>query len=304
MRRIIDAHVHITPAAALGMRNDRFGTENRPYGYLKMGDGGFQTMPCYIRDSQFTDDTLVHMMDVYGVEKAVILQSLMAPQNAAVAAAVLKHPGRLSGAMVLEPTPGWREELNHWHSCGLNVIKFEMRAYTNPSCYPDARYDDTEMTAVFDEAEHRRMTVTIDPAPADFPVYQPEAFERAVRSHPDLHFVLCHLGYPHPLDKPEAAARWENMIRAACHPNCWIDVSAMPDLFDAEGWPYPTALSLFRRVRDLCGPKRLIWGSDIPGTLNRATYPQMLDMFIKRAGLSESELDALLYENACEAYYL
>ena len=41
MKRYIDAHVHITPAAALGTKNDRFGTEVMPYGYLKMGEEGF-----------------------------------------------------------------------------------------------------------------------------------------------------------------------------------------------------------------------------------------------------------------------
>ena len=69
MRKRIDAHVHITPETCLGRKNERFGTENLPYGRLKMGDGGFQTMPCYIHDSQFTSDTLINMMDLYGVEE-------------------------------------------------------------------------------------------------------------------------------------------------------------------------------------------------------------------------------------------
>ena len=305
MRKLIDAHVHITPAGALGGKNPRFDTETLPYGYLRMGDGGFQTMPCYLHDSQFTDDTLVHMMDVYGVEKAVILQSLMAPQNARVAAAVQQYPGRLYGAMVLEPRPGWQAELAHWYSLGMRAIKFEMRAYTHPACYPQARYDDPQMTAIFDEAERRGMTVTIDPAPANFPVYQPEAFARAVRSHPDLRFVLCHLGYPSPLQDPETLPRWRAMIEAACEPNCWVDVSALPDLFDAaEDWPYPTALALLNEVKARCGADKLIWGSDIPGTLNRATYPQMINMFARRAGWTEAELDQLFYANAVQAYQL
>lgn len=304
MRKIIDAHVHITPAGTLGSSNPRFGTENLPYGYLRMGDGGFQIMPCYIHDSQFTADTLVHMMDVYGVEQAVILQSLMAAQNEQVAEAVSRHPRRLSGAMVLEPCDGWEETLDHWYRKGLHTIKFEMRAHTNPACYPQARYDDAQMTAIFDEAERRQMTVTIDPAPVDFPVYQPEAFSRAVRQHPGLRFVLCHLGYPSPLDQPGAREKWRCMIQAACEENCWIDVSALPDLFDAEGWPYPTALTLLNEVREQCGIHKLVWGSDIPGTLNRATYPQMVDMFAKRTGWSEQDLDLLFYQNARQAYQL
>ena len=85
--------------------------------------------------------------------------------------------------------------------------------------------------------------------------------------------------------------------------NCWLDVSAMPDFFDEEGWPFPTALSLFREVVSHVGIAKLLWGSDVPGTLNRATYPQMINMW-KRAGLSEADLSKLLGENALSVYDL
>ena len=49
--------------------------------------------------------------------------------------------------------------------------------------------------------------------------------------------------------------------------------------------------------------EKLIWGSDVPGTLNRATYPQMMEMF-RRAGLTEGELEGLFYANALRAYDL
>lgn len=303
MRTIIDAHVHITPAEALGRENRRFGTRNLPYGYLQLGDGGFQTMPCFIRDSQFTAETLVHMMDVYGVERAVIQQSLMAEVNEAIAAAVQRWPDRLAGAMVLEPVPGWEQQMDRLYAAGLHSIKFEMRAYTNQACYPNASYDDDEMMAFFAAAAQRGMTVTIDPAPVDFPIYDPRALETAVSAFPNLRFVLCHLAYPRPIDTPERRARWERMLSIAKRPNCWLDVSAMPDFFDAEGWPYPTALALAAHARDICGADKLIWGSDITGTLVRATYPQMIAMY-ERAPFSEAELEQLFSRNAQEAYAL
>lgn len=304
MRKRIDAHVHITPATALGKKNPRFDTENLPYGRLRMGDGGFYTMPCYIHDSQFTADTLVNMMDVYGVEKAVIMQSLMSPQNEDVARAVERWPERLVGAMVIEPVGDWRAEMAAWQRRGLRVIKFEMRAYTDPNCYPDLRYDDETMTALFDEAQQLGLTITVDPAPVDFPVYGPDAFATAVRRHPDAHFVLCHLGYPLPVDTPECYRRWQAMVDAANQPNCWVDVSAMPDFFDAEGWPYPTAHKLLAEVKAKLGAQKLIWGTDITGTLNRATYPQMIEMFERSGVLTDRELDALFYDNAAAAYQL
>lgn len=302
MKRYIDAHVHITPASALGTENRRFGTKLQPYGYLKMGEEGLYTMPPYIHDSQFSEDTLIHLMDVYGVEKAVILQSLMSPQNEAVAHAVNTYPHRLAGAMVIEPVDGWREELDYWYGQGLHIIKFEMRSYTNPACYPDLCYDDERMLQIFEEAQKKGMTVTIDPAPVDFPVYRPEALRQAVVMFPKLHFVLCHMAYPVPIDTLSLKQKWENMLSIASLPNCWLDVSAMPDFFDREGWPYPTALKLLKQAKDAVGAKKLIWGTDITGSLNRATYPQMIEMFYRAEYLSGEDLDYLFYQNAKQAY--
>lgn len=302
--KYIDAHVHITPEASLGRRNERFGTQLENYGYLKKGDGGFYIMPPYMMDSSFTEDTLIHLMDVYDIDQSVILQSLLSPQNEAVAHAIEKYQNRLSGAMILEPVDGWREELAYWYKRGLRIIKFEMRSYTDQACYPDICYDDKRMLSIFEEAEKRRMAVTIDPAPVDFPVYQPDALWRAVKLFPNLRFVICHLAYPYPIDTVERRKRWEKMLSIAALPNCWLDVSALPDLFDREGWPYPTALDLLRQAKDLLGPMKLVWGSDITGTLNRATYPQMIEMFRRAECFSDSELEYLFYENAKIAYQL
>lgn len=304
MKRYIDAHVHITPATALGTKNERFGTEVCPYGYLKMGEEGFYTMPPYIHDSQFTEDTLVKLMDVYGVEKAVILQSLMSPQNEAVAKAVEKYPDRLSGAMVIEPVGDWEEQMEYWRGRGLRTIKFEMRAFTKPAAYPDLSYTDPRMLQLFEKAQKLGLTVTIDPAPVDFPVYEPEKLCEAVEKFPEMHFVLCHMGYPLPVDTSELESRWERMLSVASLPNCFLDVSAMPDFFNGEGWPYPTALKLLKKAKDVAGAEKLIWGTDISGTLNRATYPQMMEMFYRADCLNEEELDQLFYQNAVKAYRL
>ena len=300
----VDGHVHIVPKEQKGKVNSRFGTELKEYGYQEKPGGGFNIMPPYIADSCFSADTLVHMMDVYEVDKAVILQSLMSPVGSAIAEAVAKYPDRLAGAMNVEPVDGWREHMAAWKEKGLTAVKFEMRAYTDEACYPDICYNDKRMMDIFEEAGRLDLTITIDPAPVDFPVYQPEAFLEAVSSFPEVRFVLCHLGYPRPIDTPENRDKWEKMISAATRKNCWIDISAMPDFFDAEGWPYPTALDLLAWVKERVGADKLIWGTDIPGTLQRATYPQMKEMSRRAKCLSGPELDKVMGQNAREAYKL
>ena len=169
--------------------------------------------------------------------------------------------------------------------------------------YPGLRYTEGRMLALFARAGELGLTVTIDPAPTDYGIYDPEGLGDAMEACPRTRFVLCHLAYPRPMVSPEGREKWERMAALAGLPNCWLDVSAMPDFFGEEGWPYPTALELLSRVRDAVGIRKLLWGSDIPGTLCSAAYPQMIGMF-RRGDLTPAELEALFCRNAPEAYAL
>lgn len=300
--KYIDAHVHITPAGQLGKVNERYHTQLLENGYKKKGDEGFYIMPPYMHDSQFTSDTLIATMDAYGIEKAVILQTLMAEVNQDVADAVRKYPGRLAGAMVVEPKAGFKEEMIRWHEAGLNIIKFEMRAQSDLQCYRDIIYTSSEMMEMFEIAEQLGLTVTIDPAPTNFSIYRPDALEEAISAFPNVRFVLCHLGYPRPLETKEEMERWHRMIEVTAHKNCWVDCAAMPDMFNEEGYPYPSALKVLKEVIQVAGIDSVIWGTDITGTLTKATYPQMMDMYQKTDYLRETDLQKIYYDNAISAY--
>ncbi len=158
------------------------------------------------------------------------------------------------------------------------------------------------MMAIFDEAEKLGLTMVIDPARIDLPSYDPEGLDEAIASHPNLKFVLCHLGFPMPVDTDEQMQAWKKMIDCARYANCWVDISAMPDLFLREGRPYPTMCRLLQWVKDTYGCEKLIWGTDIPGLLKSETYEQMIAMFEKSGIFTEEELDRVFYENAHEVY--
>ena len=301
--KIIDAHVHLSPSSALGRGEERLGSRLEGNGWRRTAAGGFRAMPPYLTDSCFSAEGLIALMDAYEVEAAVVQQTPLSPQNEETALAVERYPDRLSGAMLLEPGEGWREEMEYWSGRGLRSVKLEMRSLTEQTMYPGLRYTESRLLALFARAGELGLTVTIDPAPTDFGIYDPEGLRTALEACPGTRFVLCHLAYPRPIDSPEGREKWERMSALARLPNCWLDVSAMPDFFGEEGWPYPTALELLGRVRDAVGIHKLIWGSDIPGTLCSAAYPQMIGMF-RRAGLTPAESEAFFCRNAREAYSL
>lgn len=62
-------------------------------------------------------------------------------------------------------------------------------------------------------------------------------------------------------------------------------------------------MSYFQELKEQTGIDRLIWGTDIPGTFQRATYRQMIRMFEQQEGLTEDEKDRLFYRNADQLYF-
>ncbi len=274
MRKRIDTHVHITG-------NEKLLAKQLIY---------------------FTADELIAFMNFHGVEKAIIQQSLANEQNVVVADAIQKYPDRLNGSMIVTPEGDWKERMKECYDKGMHSVKFEMEAHTAPGAYPNAKLNDPDMMAIYDEAEKLGLTMVIDPARIDLPSYDPEGMHEAIVTHPDLKFVICHLGFPMPFQTEEQKNAWHRMIECAKYENCWVDVSAMPDLFLWEGRPFRTMLRLLQWVKETYGCRKLLWGTDIPGLLKSETYQNMISMFEQSGIFTEKELDMLFYENACQVY--
>jgi predicted TIM-barrel fold metal-dependent hydrolase len=154
-----------------------------------------------------------------------------------------------------------------------------------------------------DEAE---LTVVIDPGPIDGAAYQVESLGVVMERYPRAHFVIAHLGFPDQsrLRKSEYRNRWWSMVSLAKSRNTWLEISAMPYFFSAEEYPFPGAVELIVQAGSEVGIDKLVWGSDIPGTLQYATYRQMIAFIDRNATFSESDKRLIFRENAIRAFSL
>ena len=161
------------------------------------------------------------------------------------------------------------------------------------------------MMRLFGKAEELGMIVVIDPGPVAFPSYSPEQISTVLHTYPALKLVICHMGLPFYGLREHAGLyeKWRAMIGLGSCSRVWFDVTAMPDLFEEEGYPYSEALTYFKELLDICGPDRVIWGTDIPGTFRRATYSQMIEVFERCDFLDGQDKDKLFYENANQLYF-
>ena len=296
MRRIIDAHAHIVPAWLLGKTDERYPTTVLPFGRKLEWDGRIsQFMPDYIENSAFPDSVLIAMLDGAGVEKAVLMQSHSLSFNDDIINAVAAHPERLRGAMIIEPeSDSCLDVIQHCRSAGLTVVKFETSVglgLTNPNMYPEFKFNSPLFRRIWALCGELGITVTLDPGRIGGSGYQVEEIAEMAEAFPGVRIVLCHLGFPDAelTEQPGRYARWREMTDHAVYPNIWFDLAALPAIFAGERYPYPSAMAFVREFIDRNTAGKLLWGSDVPGTLVYATYQQMILAFEKCPLLSARE---------------
>ncbi len=300
---VIDTHAHVL--RRLHGRNGAGRTRGLGYGRAQIGKGApLVHVPPFRRETTFPPDVLVAQMDWAGVDKAVLLQgSFHGESNAYVAQAVARYPERFIGAAFVDPrAPDAQASFAQLTGPGgFSVLKLEMSVgWGFTGLYPDLRLDEPGLAWLWPAAEQQGVIMVLDLGAVGIASYQTEAVAGIVTSHPALRVVIAHLAQP-PLVAPDDAhlnALWEAQIALGRHANVWFDLAALP-AYAPEDYPFPTARRYIERAVQLVSAERLMWGSDVPGLLAHATYPQIVSYVARHCPfLSPNERAAVLGENA------
>jgi L-fucono-1,5-lactonase len=134
------------------------------------------------------------------------------------------------------------------------------------------------------------------------------AAAEAVRSLPDVRFVIDHLAKPPIREGGVAEAAWADaMLPFAGLANTWAKVSGLVTEADWTTWladdlarPIRTAVAVF-------GPERLLFGSDWPVCLVAASYDRVVEVAasgLAAAGLGAEERERVFGANAIDVYRL
>lgn len=106
--------------------------------------------------------------------------------------------------------------------------------------------------------------------------HQLPAAVKAAESHPDLSFVLDHLGKP--LIASGTLEPWATAVRTlAARPNTVCKLSGMVTEADPASWTVDDLRPYADTVLDAFGPDRLMFGSDWPVCVLAASYGEVLD---------------------------
>ena len=120
---------------------------------------------------------------------------------------------------------------------------------------------------------------------------------------PQLRVAIGHLGMANPPQTPcWENPSWRRQIALAQHPQVMIEMGGITWLYNAEFYPFPSAVRAIREVIDIAGADKLMWGSDYPRTITAITYRMSYDFILKSSELSDADKQLILGENACRFY--
>jgi L-fuconolactonase len=132
----------------------------------------------------------------------------------------------------------------------------------------------------------------------------PAALE-TVRRHPDMRFVIDHLGKPRIRDGADdpSWARW--LPRFAPYENVRCKLSGLVTEADWTGWTIDGLRVYVRRALEWFGEDRLVFGSDWPVCLLAGSYERVVDAYRDAVGpVSPTAQTRIFGLNAIEFYGL
>ena len=291
---IIDAHSH------LWLRQDT-SWNGLPIRTLKNGRSLFlgeevQMIPPFIIDGKNTAEIFLSNMNYAQVSAAVVVQEFIdGLQNGYLREVQRQYPDRfLTCGMADYLQDGFYEQVVRLIADGFRGIAIPGHRLMGRSLVS------SEMMRMFRLMEANQVFLSITLEDGD---RQVEELEEVIAACPSLKIAIGHLGMANPPQTPcWENESWRRQILLARHDNVMIESGGITWLYNAEFYPFPSAIRAIREAASLVGMEKLMWGSDYPRTITAITYRMSYDFVVKSQELSDEEKRLFLGENARRFY--
>jgi predicted TIM-barrel fold metal-dependent hydrolase len=246
-------------------------------------------------------DRWIAELDRHQIARAAVIASIPGDEES-VATAIARHPARLVGFFMLNPSTADAAErlsraLGDWKLRGICLFP-AMHHY---------RLDDERVTATFEAAAARGAAVFVHcgvltvgvrkklglPSPFDMRFSNPLDLHAIALRYPRTPFVVPHFG---------AGFLREALMLADLCPNVWLDTSSTNSWMRYEGVDLAT---VFQRALNVVGPSRLLFGTDssfFPRGWNAEVFRAQAET-LAGAGVSSSDARLIFGENLKSLFF-
>jgi predicted TIM-barrel fold metal-dependent hydrolase len=244
-------------------------------------DEEVQMMPPFMIDEQNSAEVLLSNMNYAQVGGAVVVQEVIdGNQNAYLTEVQQQYPERFFCMGM-----AWNlEEAKAAHTAGMKGIAF-----------PGHRMKESllELMPVFKYMEDEHLVLSMCLGEEEKQIGE---MKEVIQECPQLKVAIGHFGMvTTPIFKSQVLLARESE-------NVKIESGGITWLFNAEFYPYPSAIRSIKQAADWVGMKKLMWGSDYPRTITAITYKMSYDFITKSAELTDEDKALFLGKNA-EHFY-
>jgi len=269
--RVIDTHVHVFPEKI-----------------FSAVQGWFDAYAWQIRYRMKSRELISFLLD-HGVSRVVALQYAHKPGmagflNSYMAELCRDFPDRVIGLATIFPgEEGIRDLLNQAFDDGLAGVKL----HAHVQCF-DMNHPDMDEIYRLCQERNKPMVMHVGREPKSehylcdpYELCGIHKVEKVLRAYPGLNLCVPHLGF----DETDA---YLDLVKA--YDNLWLDTAMVLADYFPQGSPKDFSAYPLNRI---------MYGSDFPN------IPYAWDrelIWLSKAGLTEADLDMLLYKNACGFY--
>lgn len=291
---IIDAHSH------LWLRQDTQ-WDGKSIRSLKNGrsiflDEEVQMLPPFMIDGVNSAEVFLSNMDYAQVGAAVVVQEFIdGLQNDYLAEVSRTYPDRFfCFGMADYLHDGFMVQVQSLIDQGFRGLAIPAHRLLGRSLIGE------EMMQMFRLMAQRGIMLSITLADDDRQVGE---LREVIEELPQLKIAIGHLGMANPpVTHPWENESWRQQMLLARHDNVRIETGGITWLYNAEFYPFPSAVRAIREAAELVGMDKVMWGSDYPRTITAITYRMSYDFLLKTQELTEAEKRLLLGENAQQFY--
>ena len=276
---IIDAHTH------LWKKQDTW-VDGKRILSLKNGrsifmDEEVQMIPPFIIDGVNSAEVFLSNMNYAQVGAAVVVQELIdGNQNAYLTEVQQQYPDRFFCLGM-----AWNlDEALAVHAAGLKGLAF-----------PGHRMQQSLLTLmpIFKYMEENGMVLSMCLGDDE---KQIDEMKEVIQECPRLKVAIGHFGM---VTTPSFQRQ---VLLAREGKNVMVESGGITWLYNAEFYPYPSAIRSIKQAADWVGMDRLMWGSDYPRTITAITYKMSYDFVSKSTELTDEEKALFLGQNALQFY--
>lgn len=241
-------------------------------------------------------ELLRRYLDEHGVKRAVLVQPVYPGEdNSYVADAAAAEPDRFAAVCVVDPRkPAAADTLAYWVAeRGCRGLRLRPKVPGEA-----AIFDHRDSFPLWEAAARLGIAVNVLGSFEHL-----EAVAQLAERFSGVPIVIDHLAHPGHTVRPDDLASVKPLVALSRFPRVYIKLSGFY-YFSQLPYPYADCRDLVRAVYDSFGPARLLWGSDFPHLLLKASYGGALALIERLAPwLPTDERQLILGQNAAALYW-